>query len=118
MLIRSILCVDILSSANIREVLDSTWDYRASWKIIGIELGVDPGTLDAIGKNNHHKVEDCLVDLLGTWLRGKATRSAMTKALQSRKVTADATSTRGITFIHKFIESHFLQQLMQSKRHC
>ena len=81
-----------------REVLDKTWDYRASWKIVGIELGMDPSTLDAIGKSNHHKVEDCLVELLGKWLRGgKATQSAMTKALQSHKVTAEATSTQGIT---------------------
>ena len=80
-----------------RKVLEWTWDYRASWKIIGIELGMDIGTLDAIGKSNHYKVEDCLVELLSKWLRGKATRSAMTKALQSRKVTAEATSVQGIT---------------------
>ena len=93
-----ILCADILDSNNMREVLDWTWDYRANWTIIGIELGIDTSTLDAIGKNNHHKVEDCLVQMLGTWLRGKATRSAMTKALQSSKVTAAATSAQGISF--------------------
>ena len=83
-----------------REVLDWTWDYRASWKILGIELDMNTGTLDAIGKNNHHKVEDCLVELLTKWLRGgKATRSAMIKVLQSRKVTAEATSAQGIIVI-------------------
>ena len=86
-----------------REVLDWTWDYRASWKIIGIDLSIDIGTLDAIGKNNHHKVEDCLVELLSKWLRGgKATRSAMTKALQSRKVTAEA---QGIIFVDLVLEA-------------
>ena len=89
-----------------REVLDWTWDYRASWKIIGIELGIGTGTLDAIGKNNNYKVEDCLVELLTKWLRGKPTRSAMTRVLQSRKVTAEATSPQGITFIDKLIESY------------
>ena len=67
---------------------------------------MDTGILDAIGKYNHHKVEDCLVDLLSRWLRGgKATRSAMTKTLQSRRVTAEATSAQGIMFIDKLIES-------------
>ena len=89
-----------------REVLDWTWDYRASWKIIGIELSIDIGTLDAIGKNNHHKVEDCLVELLTKWLCGsKATRSAMIKVLQSRKVTAEATSAQGIIFMDLVLEA-------------
>ena len=81
-----------------REVLDLTWNYRAKWKFLGIELGIDIGTLDAIEKNNR-EVEDCLVQLLSKWLRSKATRSAMTKALQSRKVTGEATSAQGTTYI-------------------
>ena len=85
-----------------RKVLDWTWDYRASWKIIGIELDINTGTLDAIGENNQHKVENCLYELLSKWLRsGKATRSAMTRALQSRKVIAEATSPQGIYNNHR-----------------
>ena len=87
-------CADHLCTANMREVLDLTWSYRARWKFIGIELGVDMGTLDAIEKNNRD-VEDCLVRLLSVWLRGKATRSAMTRALQSGKVIGEATSSQG-----------------------
>ena len=114
------MCADILSSADIREVLDRIWDYRACWKIIGIELGMDAGTLDAIGKNNIHKVEDCLVDLLTVWLRGNATRSAMTKALQSTKITAETTSTQGITFIDELIESHvdLILGAAHANKHC
>ena len=41
---------DLLCIAQMREVLDQTWNYRARWKFIGIELGIDMGTLDAIGK--------------------------------------------------------------------
>ena len=78
-----------------REVLDWTWDYRASWKLIGIELEISTGTLKAIDKDNKH-VEDCLIDLIDEWLRGNATRSAMTRALQSSKVTGETPSGKGM----------------------
>ena len=58
-------------------MLNLTWDYRARWKFLGIELGFDIGTLDAIGKNNAN-VEESLTDLMGKWLRRgdpRATRS-------------------------------------------
>ena len=90
-----ILFVDLLGPDNMREVLDWTWEYRASWKLIGIELEVNIGTLKAIDKD-HKSVEDCLIDLIDKWLRGNATRSAMTRALQSSKVSSEETSAKGI----------------------
>lgn len=93
-----IIHVDFLSSGNMREVLDLIWDYRSRWKFIGIVLGVDPGTLDAIEKD-HNKAEDSLVELIGKWLRGsrpKPTQSALTIALQSRQVADGISSVQGV----------------------
>lgn len=73
-------------------MLNLTWDYRARWKFLGIELGFDIGTLDAIGKNNAN-VEESLTDLISKWLRRgdpRATRSDISKALQSQMVSGGA----------------------------
>lgn len=73
-------------------MLDEAWDYRARWRFIGIELGIDVGTLDALDVNNR-KAEDCLTGLISQWLRNRKpqpTRTAMTKALESQSVTGSA----------------------------
>ena len=71
-------------------MLDLTWDYRAKWKFIGIELDIDGGTLDAI-EANYKMVEDCLREVIIHWLRNaktKPTRDAITTALRSERVSA------------------------------
>ena len=69
-----------------REVLDYFWDYRSKWKLIGIGLGIDSGTLDSINKNQRD-VEDSLIEVIKVWLRNKmATMSVMSAVLQSRLV--------------------------------
>ena len=89
---------ELLSSDNMREVFDFFWNYRARWKFIGMELGIDVNTLEATDKD-HRKAEDCLFELIGQWLRGgKATRNAMTRALQSKCVASGETSTQGIGY--------------------
>ena len=68
-----------------REVLDLTFPYRAKWRQIGIELGIDIGKIDAI-EANRRMVEDCLTDLISHWLRNtkpKPTHGALTAVLQS-----------------------------------
>ena len=83
-----------LTSNNVKEVLNLMWDYRSRWRFVGIELGIDVNTLDAIEMNNR-RVEDCLTKLITTWLRctnPKPTRSAITKALESQSVVASATT--------------------------
>ena len=75
---------------SINEILDLTWQYRARWRFIGIELGIDEGTLDAIDKNER-KVEDCLREMITHWLRNnkpKPLRHAISTALQSRRVSS------------------------------
>ena len=79
----------LLGTENLKEILDQTWNYRARWRFIGIELGIDEGTLDAIEKNNR-KVEDSLREMITLWLRGcnpKPSRHAISKALQSGRVS-------------------------------
>ena len=79
---------DLLTPNNIKEVLGEIWDYRAKWYFIGIQLDVDTGTLDAIGKN-YSKVEDCLVMMIKDWLRSspRPTRETIRVALRSKHVS-------------------------------
>ena len=89
-----------LTPENTKEVLNLTWKHRSRWRFIGIELGIDVNTLDAIEKDNR-KAEDCLTELIATWLRGvdpKPTRSVIIKALESQSVqvvSAATSSERG-----------------------
>ena len=94
-----------LTLDNMKEMLDLTWDYRSRWRLIGIQIGIDVGTLDALDKN-HKDVEDCLTGLICHWLRGtnpRPTRIAMLEALESSPVAGGAGSaqTTGIyMYIH------------------
>ena len=66
-----------------------TWNYRARWRFIGIELGINEGTLDAIDEDNR-KVEDCLREMITRWLRRckpKPSRHAISMALKSGRVS-------------------------------
>ena len=65
--------------------------------MIGIELRIDMGTVDSIEKDNG-KVEDCLMELTSTWLKGtnpRPTRSAMAAILQSRLMAGGKTLAPG-----------------------
>ena len=84
-----------LTVSNLRELLDLTWDYRARWRFIGIQLGIDAGTLDAINVN-HKTVEECLSDMLKQWLNGtECTKSALDKALLSPQVASEGQDRNG-----------------------
>ena len=84
----SFICVAALTPNNVKEMFDVAWDSRARWRFIGIELGFDTGTLDAIEHDNR-KAGDCLSELISEWLRQsdpRPTRRAMAKALESPSV--------------------------------
>ena len=84
-----------LGIENFRRVLDTFWHYRAKWKMIGIELHIDMGTLETIEKDNR-KCEDCLIELIKVWLRGtKASFGAMSTVLQSSHIAGEETSVPG-----------------------
>ena len=81
-----------LNPDNTREILDVTWPHRARWRLIGTELGIDTGTLDAIDANNK-KVEGCLNELITGWLRKtnpRPTRVAITAVLNSEHILSAA----------------------------
>ena len=81
-----------LNPDNTREILDVTWPHRARWRLIGIELGIDTGTLDAINANNK-TVEECLYNLIIGWLRKtnpRPTRAAITAVLNSEHILSAA----------------------------
>ena len=98
----------LLSTDNMREMLDLTWDYRAKWRFIGIQLGIDSGTLEAIDANNNGKVEGCLAELINHWLCNndpRPTRGAIISAIKSKLV---ATSDAGI-YIYFFLYYQILE---------
>ena len=73
---------------DLRKVQRAAWDARAKWYNIGLELEIDPGTLDAI-KANNEDVEDRFRAMLTTWLKmvqPKPTLAALAEALQSPTV--------------------------------
>ena len=80
-----------------REILDILWNYRAKWNLIGIQLGIDLGTLDAINVDKR-KAEDALVEVIKLWLcqvNPKPTRFALSMALESKCLAGEVTSTQG-----------------------
>ena len=83
------MCTGLLSIENSKDVIHLAWGYRAKWRYIGMELGIDAGTLDAI-EANHRTVEDCLTSVINEWLRGsklRPTMGAIKAALQSYHVS-------------------------------
>ena len=97
MLTKFVPCIySALTLDNMKEMLDLTWDYRSRWRLIGIQIGIDVSTLDALEKD-HKKAEDCLTGLISHWLRGRSprpTRIAMLEALNSRSVAGGSGSTK------------------------
>ena len=85
---------EILKIGDMREVVEFFWDFRSQWKLIGIELNIDMGTLNSIDRNNR-KCDDCLIALADEWLHRanpKPTRSAMAAVLQSRPLAGVSTT--------------------------
>ena len=86
-----IICYDCaggLGISDLRKVQRAAWDARAQWYNIGLELDIDPGTLDVIEGNNKD-INNCFRAMLTTWLKmvqPKPTLAALAEALQSPTV--------------------------------
>ena len=112
--------VDHLNISNIKEVLDEMWDYRARWKFIGIELGIEKHTLDAIEATCLRNVDNCLCEMIGGWLKNvnpRPTQGAMRAALHSKSVSNAAGSYQHNAFIvqyHAGIASYYHTQINQT----
>ena len=78
---------DCLTIADLSEVQRYFWNVRACWKSIGSELGVDQGSISAFERTYKGFVDDCLLEVLKTWLRQtNCSRHKMKKVLQSPMV--------------------------------
>ena len=85
-----ILCLaDLLGIENTKEIIELVWDYRARWRFIGREVGIDEGTLEAIAVDER-TVDGRLSRVVTTWLKKinpEPTRSAILAALKSERVS-------------------------------
>ena len=81
--------LELLGIENRNEIIHLAWDYRARWRFIGRELGIDEGTLEAIAVDEI-TVDECLSRVITTWLKKinpKPTWSAILAALKSECVS-------------------------------
>ena len=77
-----------LTIKDLRMVQRAAWDARSKWYNIGLELEIDPGTLNVIEVDNK-KTDDCFRAMLTTWLNTvepKPTSAALADALRSPTV--------------------------------
>ena len=77
-----------LSIKNLGVVMTAAWGARLKWYYIGLQLNIDPGTLDVIEGNNKN-IDDCFLAMLTTWLKTvypKPTSSALADSLRSPMV--------------------------------
>ena len=74
----------------LREVIHYGWSLRSRWYYIGLELGIDAGTLEAIKQSNREKCDDCFQEMIQQWLRNDSpdpTWEQLDKALKAKTVT-------------------------------
>ena len=50
------------------------WPARSKWYLIGLFLGIEVGTMEAIKGDCQDISDDCLSALLRLWLRGKSSK--------------------------------------------
>lgn len=78
-----------LSVGDLQKVQKCIWDARSKWYNIGLELGIDAGTLDAIAEDSTQNPDRCFRAMLTKWLRQdspKLTWTALAVALRSSSV--------------------------------
>ena len=78
---------DCLTIDDLSEVQRYFWNVRACWKHIGSELGIDQGSISAFERTYKGSVDDCLLEVLKTWLRKpNCSRHKMKKVFRSPMV--------------------------------
>lgn len=72
-----------------RTIQPALWGARPKWYNIGIQLGCEVSDLDAIRVSNNRNTDECMTDMLATWLRKgipTPTWTSVVEALQSPTV--------------------------------
>ena len=76
-----------LSTNNLREVINAVFLAREKWRLIGIQLGIQIVNLNVIGYNRHDNPDECIVDMIHTWLNQEgATWRELISALKHETV--------------------------------
>ena len=75
-----------LTANDLKTMFKLTWEHYMLWKIIGEELGIDAATLSAIERDQTTITSNCLHRMINE-AKPPITRNAMTRALQSERVT-------------------------------
>lgn len=81
-----------LNIEHLKEVRDATWELRAKWNHLGLQLDITSGTL-ATFENDHCSTDDRFVALLKYWLSRPsppATWTTLIEAIRSAPVGYDA----------------------------
>ena len=89
---------ECLTTTDMKEVIDALWGYRAKWRLIGIQMGIEPGDLDAIGKSKKEEVDDALYEVTKQWFNKtnpKPNRAMLTAIIESRCIAGEVTSAQG-----------------------
>ena len=80
-----------LSVIDLKAVAKMVWPARSKWFHIGVELGIDLGTLEAI-RNDYCSSKECFTTMLTEWLRMNdpvPSWRALVDALKSKLVGVD-----------------------------
>ena len=80
-------CVPIDLQSALPYLQDELYDIRGKWYDIGVQIGIDTGTLQTI-RNDFNDSGDALRELLTHWLKRTPTWEALLKALRSKPVGA------------------------------
>ena len=72
---------------DLASVQRAVWEGRAKWYNIGLELGLTPGTLDAIQLNNPHDTDRCFTVTLKEWLSSSELRPSWSDLSRSLRAS-------------------------------
>ena len=53
---------------DLNEICNACWEFRANWRKIGLDLGINESSLCAIFVDGK-KCGDCMIEMFSTWLR-------------------------------------------------
>ena len=68
---------------DLASVQRAVWEGRASWYNLGVQLGLDPGTLDAIEQDKRGNPGHCLTEILKKWLSSPGLRPSWSSLARS-----------------------------------
>ena len=81
--------VGYLTLDDLNVVQNSSWDARAKWFNLGLQLNVKPSSLEAIQHKNKDHPDDCMTEMLILWLKQSNPRpswSSLVAALKQQTV--------------------------------